>query len=271
MQIVSAGLNPTIRLSESPVTLHLSWSLGQTVEATVLPGQGNLVRLIIGNTELLAEWPGQLPQPQGLVQLQIIGREQGVWQMTVLTISEPPVISLPKLLEQLGLGWSQRNLERLQRYLRGASSEELGRGADEAGMFPLNESAWQKLIGFVPNLVPAFLAQRPLPCGLFIGEQEQAANSETATAVSCWLLAVDLPVLGPISAVGIGVWPKQHLKLLAKQESLPILQKTEHDLRKILVAVGMELQTLTYHVSETPLIWLPTERDLYVAGIDLRL
>lgn len=272
MRIAPGTIASPLRLSaEGPGASRAAWSSGQIVEATVQPSQGNLVRLTIGNWELWAEWPGPAPKTSQVVQLQIVGREQNVWQMALLGDAEQPVISLPKLLEQLGMGLTPANLQRLHRYLKGETSPELADGPGGAAMFPLDESAWQRLFGFIPNLVPAFLTAQPMPCGLFIEDQQQSAQPSAVQAAGCWLLAVDLPLLGPIGVVGTGAWPEQNLKLLARQETIPILRNSEQELRRLLQATGMQVKELTVAAVESPLLVLPTHSDLYVAGIDLKL
>lgn len=226
----------------------------------------------MGGIELWANWPGAPPPAGELLQLKIVGQQQGVWQMEVLTALDQPAIFLPQLLGELGLDLSYGNLQLLRRYLQGKVSGELRNSPEQAGLCPLDEPAWQRMLGFVPNLTPIFLALKPLPCGLLVtdGNSAQGQTADSPRAF-CWVLAADLLRLGPVRVVGTGAWPKFDLQLLAGQDCLARLQKTETELRQLLLAVGMELGQLAYRETSSPILLLPTEQDLFVDGIDLKL
>lgn len=275
MRVGTPGIAPpTLRLTTPANANRPTWVPGQTLLATVRSSQGGLVRLAIGQLELLAEWPGQTPRPAETVRLQIIGRQDNVWQMAVLNEeATAPAVSLPQLLQQLGVPLNRANLEQLHRYLQGEGGTDwVAQPAETGGtLFPVNGEAWQQLLGYVPELAPLFLAMQPMPCGLFVAERQADQTASGPARSACWLLAVDLPTLGPVRVVGTGSWPEQELMVVAGAQTLPMLQRSEPELRRLLAGLGMQLQQLSFTVAETPLVQLPAVADLYVAGVDLKL
>ncbi len=273
MRITSTGVHPELRLGDGQPNVRPGWAAGQTVQATVLPGQGNnLVRLSVGGLELWASWPGTLPSTGELLELKVIGQQQGVWQMEVLTTANQPTLFLPQLLADLGLDFSFGNLQQLRRHLQGKVGGTLGNATEQTGICPLDQPAWQQIFGFIPSLTPLLLSTEPFPCGLLVGEREP--ESEQASAGGrpfCFVLAADFRRLGPVRVVGIGTWPRFDLQMLAGEDCLGWLQKTEREFRQVLGSVGLEAGELTYRAAADPILLLPTAEDLFVRGIDLKL
>lgn len=273
MRITSTGVHPELRSGEGQPNVRPGWSAGQTVQATVLSGQGNnLVRLSVGGLELWANWPGTLPSTGELLELKVIGQQQGVWQMEVLTTTNQPTLFLPQLLADLGLDLSFGNLQQLKRYLQGKVSGALDNAATQAGICPLDEPSWQQIFGFIPNLTPLFLSMEPFPCGLLVGEREpESEPMEAGQRPFCFVLAADFRQLGPVRVVGIGSWPRFDLQILASEDCLGWLQKTEREFRQVLGLVGLEAGELNYRAAADPILQLPAAEDLFVRGIDLKL
>lgn len=274
MRITSTGVHPELRLSEGQPNLRSGWTAGQRLQATVLPGEpgSSLVRLAIGESEIWANWPGAPPGVGEMLELRVVGQQQGVWQMEVLRATEQPPIFLPQLLADLGLDLSFGNLQLLRGYLQGKVSGDLGNTTDQAAICPLDEPAWQQLFGFVPNLTPLLLAFQPFPCGLLVGERASGSDQSTAEPRPlCFVLAADLQRLGPVRVIGVGIWPKFDLAVQAGEDCLTWLQKTEKELRQVLASVGMEPGELEYQRAASPILQLPTEGDFFVKGLDLKL